>query len=182
MNATVRWILGLVAISIFLFVLRVALGIARLYFFSGGEDATTSAEAEVYRLAGENFASAVVDQRWPDAYALMTTEFRDRQSLDQFTKYMVKAEAEYVEEGRPLAAYGGINAFGAELSDPDFADTYDIPAALPKTPEWKAYIVNEMVLEVGDDSEVERCYSMGTLMVDEPDGPKVAYMEYWWCD
>lgn len=182
MSGVVRWLVGFILIGMLFFILRLGLGIARLHFFgsSGGE--VDSAAAEVYRAAAEQFGVAVVEQNWPEAYAMMATDYRQRRPLEKFVAVMKSAEAEFVAEGRALTAMAGVNAFGSEMNDPDFAETYDIPADVPKSPPWKAYVVNDMVLELDEDGDTERCYSMGTLMVDEADGPKVAHLEYWWCD
>lgn len=183
MNSVLRWIAILIGLKIIFFTVKLGLGIVRLHFFGGdGDSDYNSPEAMAYREAGERFGLAVAEQRWPEAYALMTTDFRNRRTLDQFVSIMRSAEGEYVQEGRALTANGYVNAWGEELNDPDFTADYEIPEGVPRTAPWKAFVVNEMVLELDEEGHTYRCYSQGLLMAEEPEGPRVAYVEYWWCD
>lgn len=184
MNSVLRWIAILIGLKILFFTVKLGLGIVRLHFFGAGDGDSDydSPEALAYREAGERFGVAVVEQRWPDAYAMMTSDFRSRRTIDQFVSIMRSAEEEYVQEGRALTAIAAVNAWGEEVAHADFAADYDIPETIPRTPAWKAYIVNEMVLELDEEGHTYRCFDQGLLMVDEPEGPRVAYVEYWWCD
>lgn len=143
-----------------------------------GPSAKEQALEEKYLKLSYDFGEKVRVRDWAGAHGMTSSAFQKTFPADKFRAVMEEQLKVYEAEFQTVLVEADINTVDPkEMAEED----YDIPKWVPKG-NWRAYSFATMGLEVDADNEIERCYEIGLLWVEEDGQDKVAFLEFMWCD
>ncbi|MFO1019872.1 MAG: hypothetical protein U0903_04150 [Planctomycetales bacterium] len=142
------------------------------------ENAAQAAAAAPYHQLAKKFGDALMQEKYSEAYALMSDAYRKHTTLEKFTELHKNARKEY---GKPLQVETGVGTLDKDsLKDEEYGKLDEIPANIRR-----AWMHAQLALEVsgkGEDAEVDRCYDCWMLLIDQNGKLVVGRFEYHWCD
>jgi hypothetical protein len=132
-----------------------------------------TAEARSISLT-QKFGDALVAQDYARAYAMMSRDYQQTATLQEFSAIHNQALADY---GKPLKALAGVGeADDASLQGPEFRRFDRVPK-----PDRVAWTYANLSLEL-DQGESVRCYDCWLLLVKSGPELRVGAFEYDKCD
>jgi hypothetical protein len=120
------------------------------------------------------FARAVIERDFAQAYDLTTRGLRARMDLGRFARALEDAEAEVAPPGR--YQLGGNPISFQELAESAARAGKPLPDDIDGT-SFRRWLCIEFQPDPDDESELDACYDLWCLTVEEEGDERVAYFE-----